>query len=90
MLFSSAINYTRLSEFDQVYEKCVFQVAKYFPDNRVAESLSTKNLQELAILDKQVDSWVCLPDSGKKLELNVASASVRKELDRKIREKFGG
>ena len=46
-LFSGAINYARKSDFAEVYEKCVYKVGKYYPDNRSHEALSTAHEVEL-------------------------------------------
>ena len=40
MLFRSPINYTRTTEFADIYQKCVFKVGRYNPDARVCEALS--------------------------------------------------
>jgi len=46
-LFRSPINYARISDFESVYEKCVFKVGEYSPEVRVFEALSTANMNEL-------------------------------------------
>ena len=87
-LFRSPINYARISDFDSVYEKCVFKVAEYSPDVRIFEALSTANMRELDRLMQVIEEWVYNPKSDKRLELTILSAGVRKQLDRRIKDQY--
>ena len=89
-LFRSAINYSRKCDHDQLYEKCVFKVGKYYPDNRNHEALSTAHEAELDLHMSKVNDWVYDPTSEKKLKFTVNSLGLRKYLDKKINGAYRG
>ena len=88
MLFSSAINYARLSEFQNIYEKCVFKIGSYYPNSRHCEALSTKNqaLQEEVM--QKVKDWVFDPTSESKLVMTINSLTLRKSIDKRVRKEY--
>ena len=68
-LFRSSINYTKLTDFDEVYKKCVFRVAKHDPDARIVEVLSSQVKRKLDQLRQEIKAWVYDAASGQRLEL---------------------
>ena len=89
-LFSGSINYARKSEFAEVYEKCVYRVGKYFPDNRSHEALSMAHEVELEEHMTRIKEWVYDPASEMKLTFTINSLGLRKYLDKKIMAEFKG
>ena len=57
-----------MSEFDDLYEKCCYRVAKHDPQARTFEALSTSHQNQLEKLMEQIKEWVYDPNSAKKLE----------------------
>lgn len=88
MLFGNAINYARKSDFESVYEKCVFKVGKYYPDSRICEALSTSNQAQLEDSMNKVKDWVYDPTSEKTLVLNITSMALRKNLDKRVKKEY--
>ena len=89
-LFTKAIGYTKMSDLDKVYEKCVSKVGRYYPDKISLEALSTAHEKEFVILQKKIRDWVYDPSSEKKLKFEVNSQGLRKYLDKKINAEYRG
>ena len=89
-LFSSPINYTRLSELDKVNEQCVFKVGKYNPDVRSFEALSTENQNQLETMMEEIKEWVYTSNSTKRMDFTINSVGVRKALDKQVKKEYMG
>ena len=79
-----------MSEFDNLYEKCIFKTGRYYPDKICYEALSTAHEKEFAIHQSKIKTWVYDPTSEKQLKFNVNSQGLRKYLDKKINVEYRG
>lgn len=89
-LFNEAINYVRESEFESLKQKSLYDITKSHPATRQYSALSTANMKALENLLKEVDDFVYDKASKLEHELKIASFSLKKALDKKLKEKYSG